>query len=68
MRKSQKCVECLLQEYSLMVAKELNYPKNQFYPQERLKYERELIKRLGGSWEKFCELNGWTDEEVIKPL
>lgn len=67
MRKSQMSVEGLLQEYGLMVAKELNYPKNKLYPQERLKYERELIKRLGGSWAKFCELNGWTDEEIIKP-
>ena len=66
MRKTQMSAEGLLQEYSLAVARELNYPKNKLYPKERLKCERELIKRLGGSWAKFCEINGWTDEEVTK--
>ena len=64
MRKSNQSVEGLLRDYSLAVAREINYPKNKKYPKERIAYEKELIKRLGGSWEEYCRLNDWNPDEV----
>jgi hypothetical protein len=59
MRKAEKTVENLLAEFAIVCVKEYSYPKNKTYPKERLAYEKELIKRLGGDWEKYCEINGW---------
>lgn len=58
--------EGLLYEYSLIVAKEINYPRNKQYPVKRLEMERELVKRLGGSWEEYCKKNGWNIDEIEK--
>ena len=62
MRKSEKSVENLLAEFAIVCVKEFAYPKNKTYPKERLAYEKELIKRLGGDWEKYCKINGWDNE------
>lgn len=63
MRKSEMSPEVLLYQYAVAAAREINYPKNKQYPKERLAYEKEIIKRLGGDWDEFVRLNGWKPEE-----
>ena len=62
MRKTEMSAEKLLYNYAVAAAREINYPKNKQYPKERLAYEKELIKRLGGDWNTFCDMNGWNEE------
>ena len=33
----------------------MNYPRNKTYPKELEKLEREILRRLGGNWDKFNE-------------
>lgn len=61
MRKTQMSAEELLYNYATAAAREINYPKNKQYPKERLAYEKEIIKRLGGDWDTFARLNGWDE-------
>lgn len=63
MRKSQMSAERLLYDYAIAAAREINYPKNKQYPKERLAYEKEIIKRMGGDWDEFVRLNGWDKED-----
>lgn len=55
--------EGLVDAYYHTVAKEVNYPRNKSYPVERLKIEKELIRRLGGDWLEFCKISGYVMEE-----
>lgn len=59
MRKTQMSPELLLYNYSIAAAREMNYPKNKEYPKDRIAYEKEIIKRLGGDWDTYAKLNGW---------
>ena len=59
--------ELLLSTYgiiSMQEAMEGNEKKRNKIIKNRLRYEKELVKRLGGSWEEFCRVNGWDEKET----
>lgn len=60
--------EDLISEYGVLSAQEALYPENKTYIKKRLMCEKELISRLGGSWEVYCELNGWEVQEMDKMI
>ena len=55
--------EDLVSTYGIIVAQEILYPKNKRYPQECVKIEKELIRRLGGDWSEFCRINDYTMDD-----
>ena len=58
-------VEHLVSSFGVYSAQEAMYTgKKNPYSKKRLRYEYELIRRLGGSWEVYCAENGWTVEET----
>lgn len=59
--------EILLSSYGIICAQEAmasNQRSRKSYIKKRLRYEQELIRRIGGSWTEFCRVNGWTEEEA----
>lgn len=60
--------EDLVAEYGVRSAQEAMYPRQKTYIKKRLACEKELIRRLGGSWEEYCRINGFDVAEVDKML
>ena len=50
--------EALVGSYSVYVTQEILFPENKMYTERRIKCEKEILRRLGGSWERFCWENG----------
>ena len=59
--------EILLSSYGIICAQEAmasNQRSRKTHIKKRLRYEQELVRRLGGDWSEFCRVNGWTEEEA----
>ena len=54
-RKKDASPENLLFDFEMAFAKTMNYPKNKQHQAELIRYEKEMLRRLGGSYEVFCK-------------
>lgn len=54
-RKKDASPENLLFDFEMAFAKNMNYPKNKQHQAELIRYEKEMLRRLGGSYEVFCK-------------
>ena len=54
-RKKDISPEHLLYDFEMTFAKTMNYPKNKQHQAELIRYEKEMLRRLGGSYEVFCK-------------
>lgn len=54
-RKKDASPENLLFDFEMAFAKTMNYPRNKQHQAELIRYEKELLRRLGGSYEVFCK-------------
>lgn len=54
-RKKDASPENLLFDFEMAFAKTMNYPKDKQHQAELIRYEKEMLRRLGGSYEVFCK-------------
>lgn len=54
-RKKDASTENLLFDFEMAFAKTMNYPKNKQHQAELIRYEKEMLRRLGGSYKVFCK-------------
>lgn len=54
-KKKDSPPELLLYNFEIAFAKVMNYPKNKQYQVDLIRYEKELLRRLGGDYEVFCK-------------
>lgn len=45
--------EALLYQFELAFARTMNYPRNKQHQAELILYEKEMMRRLGGSYDAF---------------
>ena len=54
-RKKDASPKNLLFDFEMAFAKTMNYPKNKQHQAELIRYEKEMLRRLGGSYDVFCK-------------
>lgn len=54
-RKKDASPENLLFDFEMAFAKTMNYPKNKQHQAELIRYEKEMLRRLDGSYAVFCK-------------
>ena len=57
LRKIDMTPELLLYNFEIAFAKVMNYPHNKKYQADLILYEKEMLRRLGGNYEIFTQVD-----------